>query len=33
MWMNRGRLSRAYMILWIATSLLALIVLVMRLGR
>lgn len=33
MWMVRGRLSRAYAILWIATGLLALIVLLMRLGR
>jgi hypothetical protein len=33
MWMHRGRLFRASVILWIVTSLLALLVLVLRLGR
>ncbi len=33
MWMHRGRLFRARVILWIATSLRALLVLVLRLGR
>lgn len=33
MWMHRGRLFRSSVILWIVTSLLALLVLVLRLGR
>ena len=33
MWMKRGRLSRLYTILWIVTSLLALLALVLRSGQ
>jgi hypothetical protein len=33
MWMKKGRLSRLYTILWIVTSLLALLALVLRSGR
>jgi len=33
MWMRKGRLSRLYTILWIVTSLLALLALVLRSGH
>ncbi len=33
MWMNQDRLSRVYTVLWIVTSLLALLVLLMRFWR
>jgi|GEM_PF-1477426 len=33
MWMKQGRLSRLYTILWIVTSLLALLALVLRSGQ
>ncbi|MEY2713118.1 MAG: hypothetical protein RL461_895 [Planctomycetota bacterium] len=33
MWMKQGRLFRAYVVLWIATGVLALIILLLRAGQ